>query len=212
MLGASHTAMAFSGQPVAGAGAALMPQTTSNILIMGDSLSAAYDMPVEDGWVALLEKRLEGHCRKTKVHNASISGETTGGGLHRLPGVLKRTSADVVVIELGGNDGLQGFPIDRVKNNLAKMIRLSEAAGAKVLLAGVRIPPNYGAAYSDRLFAMYFELQKQFNIQLVPFILEGIATKDHLMQEDGVHPNSQAQPLVLDNMWPDIKTLLPCAA
>jgi len=170
--------------------------------VLGDSLSAAYGLPEEAGWVALLAGRLPGD----RVVNASVSGETTAGGLARLPALLEQWRPDWVLLELGGNDGLRGLPPAHTRNNLARMIELSRAAGAQVLLIGIRLPPNYGQAYVQAFERIYPELAESHDVPLVPFLLEGVATRPGLMQPDGIHPRAEAQPLMLENVW---RTLAP---
>ena len=177
--------------------------------MLGDSLSAAYGIRLEQGWVALLQGRLKAQGYGHKVVNASASGETTGGALARLPRALERHRPAVVIVELGGNDGLRGLPIADVRGNFESLIRLSRAAGAKVLLVGMRIPPNYGPAYTKAFHELYGELARRYELPLVPFFLDGIALDDSLMLEDGLHPNAAAQPKLLDQVWPQLKPLLP---
>ena len=179
------------------------------ILVLGDSLSAAYGIPLEQGWVALLQGRLKAKGYGYKVVNASASGETTGGALARLPRALERHRPEIVVIELGGNDGLRGLPLADVRRNFESLIRLSRGAGAKVLLIGMRIPPNYGPAYASGFHELYGELARSHQLPIVPFFLDGIALDDALMLEDGLHPNAAAQPKLLDQVWPQLKPLLP---
>lgn len=176
------------------------------LLVMGDSLSAAYGIERESGWVQLLDERL---ADEIEVINASISGETTSGGATRLPELLRQYRPDIVLLELGGNDGLRGLPPPQMRANLADMIETSQQAGAEVLLLGIRIPPNYGQAYADAFSRVYRTLAERYDVPLVPFILEGIALDDSLMQDDGIHPTAEAQPLVLDNIWPALEKLLP---
>jgi len=176
--------------------------------VLGDSLSAAYGIKVEQGWVALLQDRLKREGYGHLVINASSSGETTGGALARLPRALERHLPAVVIIELGGNDGLRGLPITEVRGNFESLIRLSRAAGARVLLVGMRIPPNYGPAYAGAFHALYGDLARQHRLPLVPFFLDGIALDDSLMLEDGLHPNAAAQPRLLALVWPKLKPLL----
>jgi acyl-CoA thioesterase-1 len=182
--------------------------TGSSILVLGDSLSAAYGIRLEQGWVALLGARLKQEGYGHRVVNASSSGETTGGALARLPRALERHRPAVVVIELGGNDGLRGLPVAEVRDNLDQLIRLSRASGAEVLLVGMRIPPNYGPTYTREFQALFGELAKKHRLPLVPFFLEGIALDDSLMQEDGIHPNAAAQPRLLAQVWPRLEPLL----
>ena len=177
--------------------------------MLGDSLSAAYGIRLEQGWVALLQGRLKAKGYGHRVINASSSGETTGGALARLPRALERHRPAVVIIELGGNDGLRGLPIAEVRGNFEQLIGLSQKAGAKVLLVGMRIPPNYGPAYTQSFHALYGELAARHKLPLVPFFLDGIALDDSLMQEDGLHPNAAAQPKLLDQVWPKLTPLLP---
>jgi len=179
-----------------------VPASARTLLVLGDSLSAAYGLPEEAGWVALLAGRLPGD----RVVNASVSGETTAGGLARLPALLEQWRPDWVLLELGGNDGLRGLPPAHTRNNLARMIELSRAAGAQVLLIGIRLPPNYGQAYVQAFERIYPELAESHDVPLVPFLLEGVATRPGLMQPDGIHPRAEAQPLMLENVW---RTLAP---
>lgn len=178
------------------------------ILVLGDSISAAYGIEPEQGWVQLLQDRLDATAPEYSVVNASISGETTGGGLARLPGALERHEPEVVIVELGGNDGLRGYPIARIRDNLARMVELAQDAGARVLLVGMAIPPNYGQRYLDAFRGTFREVAEQTGVPLVPFLLEGIATDDGLMQEDGIHPEAEAQPMLLENLWPKLVGLL----
>jgi acyl-CoA thioesterase-1 len=184
------------------------PAESPAILVVGDSLSAAYGVPVEQGWVALLQGRLKSQGYGYRVVNASVSGETTGGALARLPRALERHRPAVVIIELGGNDGLRGLPIEDVRRNFDSLIGLSRAAGAKVLLVGMRIPPNYGPAYAGSFHGLYGQLATEYRLPLVPFFLDGIALDDALMQEDGIHPNAAAQPKLLALVWPKLEPLL----
>jgi acyl-CoA thioesterase-1 len=178
------------------------------VLVLGDSLSAAYGIRLEQGWVALLQDRLESKGYGHRVVNASSSGETTGGALARLPRALERHRPAVVVIELGGNDGLRGLPIADVRTNFESLIRLSRDSGASVLLIGMRIPPNYGPAYTKAFHDLFGELAEKHRLPLVPFFLDGIALEDSLMLEDGLHPNAAAQPRLLEMVWPKLKPLL----
>ena len=177
--------------------------------MLGDSLSAAYGIPLEQGWVALLQGRLQAKGYGHRVVNASSSGETTGGALARLPRALERHRPAVVIIELGGNDGLRGLPLAEVRANFESLIRLSRAAGARVLLVGMRIPPNYGPAYTSGFHELFWALAREHRLPLVPFFLDGIALDDALMLEDGLHPNAAAQPKLLDQVWPQLEPLLP---
>ena len=178
------------------------------MLVLGDSLSAAYGIRLEQGWVALLQDRLKSKGYGHRVVNASSSGETTGGALARLPRALERHRPAVVVIELGGNDGLRGLPIADVRANFESLIRLSRDSGANVLLIGMRIPPNYGATYTRAFHELFGELAAKHRLPLVPFFLDGIALDDSLMLEDGLHPNAAAQPKLLEMVWPKLEPLL----
>jgi len=178
------------------------------VLVLGDSLSAAYGMRLEQGWVALLQDRLKSKGYGHRVVNASSSGETTGGALARLPRALELHRPAVVVVELGGNDGLRGLPIADVRANFESLIRLSRDSGASVLLVGMRIPPNYGAAYTKAFHDLFGELATKHRLPLVPFFLDGIALDDSLMLEDGLHPNADAQPRLLEMVWTKLKPLL----
>jgi len=176
------------------------------VLVFGDSLSAAYGLSAGEGWVALLEKRLS--SRGYRVVNASVSGETTSGGRARLPRALEQHRPQIVVLELGGNDALRGLPIPTAEANLADMIERVRASGARQLLLGIRVPPNYGAAYTERLQAMYVQLAERNKLPFVPFFLEGVALDSRLMQADGIHPNAAGQPRLLENVWKGLEPLL----
>lgn len=174
------------------------------ILVLGDSLSAAYNIPREAGWVNLLRNKLQAILPNMTITNASVSGATTAAGLQLLPTHLQRHQPTLVILELGANDGLQGKPISYVTANLKRLIELSLESGAEVILVGVQLPPNYGAGYTRPFFDQYAELSREYSLTYVPFILEGVAGRDELMQEDGLHPEAQAQPRVLANLWPAI--------
>jgi acyl-CoA thioesterase-1 len=178
------------------------------ILIVGDSLSAGYGMPVDSTWVALLGRRLASEGYGHRVVNASASGETTGGARVRLGRALEVHKPRIVIVELGGNDALRGLPLRQIQENLADMIQRAKAANAEVLLLGMRIPPNYGAQYTDGFHALYSALAKQYDVTLVDFFMEGVALDETLMQEDGIHPSSQAQGRLLDNVWPALQRIL----
>jgi acyl-CoA thioesterase I len=178
------------------------------ILVWGDSLSAAYRMQEEQGWVALLQNKLHEEGKHWNVINGSVSGETTDGGLARLPAMLASTTPDIVILELGGNDGLRGLPVRNIRENLTRMIELSQAAGAEVLLAGIQIPPNYGQRYTGPFYAQYTELAEHYDLPLIPFLLEGIADNPALMQNDGIHPTAEAQAMIVDIVWPTLLKLL----
>lgn len=178
------------------------------ILIVGDSLSAGYGVDVKSTWVALLERRLAKEGYGYRVVNASVSGETTGGAKARLPRALEVHEPSVVVLELGGNDALRGLPLQQIESNLETLIERSRAAGAKVVLVGMQIPPNYGAAYADRFHGLYRALAKKHDVEYVDFFLEGVALDDNLMQADGIHPSAEAQSRLLDNVWPALQATL----
>ena len=178
------------------------------ILVMGDSLSAAYGMAVRDGWVSLLGERLQKQGYPHTVVNASVSGETTAGGRTRLPPLLARHRPAIVILELGPNDGLRGLSLTQTRDNLAAMIEAAQAARATVLLIGNHIPPNYGPDYTRKFHALFAELSARYRIPRVPFLLEGVALKPEWMQADGLHPRAIAQPRVLDNVWAGLQPLL----
>jgi acyl-CoA thioesterase I len=178
------------------------------ILVFGDSLSAAYGIRPEQGWVTLLAQRLQTQGYGYQVVNASVSGETSSGGLERLPRALKLHAPAIVILELGANDGLRGLPVSAMRDNLARMVQLLQGAQARVLLVGIRIPPNYGPRYTDEFARVYPELARQFHLPLVPFLLQKVALDPSLMQEDGLHPNADAEPIVLDTLWPYLKPLI----
>jgi acyl-CoA thioesterase-1 len=182
---------------------------TPVILVFGDSISAGYGLArVEQGWVALLQTRLRGEDYGYQVINASVSGETTAGGLARLPRALDLHHPKIVILELGGNDGLRALPVAQMRANLARMVDLASAAGAKVLLLGIRMPPNYGPEYTEQFRACYSDLARDKKLPLVPFVLSDIAQVPNLMQADGIHPNELGQPRLLANVWPALKPLL----
>ena len=185
---------------------------TATILIVGDSLSAEYGLKRGTGWVPLLEKQLSAEKSSAKVVNASISGDTTSGGRSRLAALLSRHKPAVVVLELGGNDALRGLPLDMTEQNLSAMTQAAKKAGAKVLLVGMQVPPNYGSAYAASFAGLFPKIAKAEKVALVPFFLKGIAdTSDAtaLFQADRIHPNAQAQPKMLANVWPELEKLLP---
>jgi acyl-CoA thioesterase-1 len=182
---------------------------TPAILVFGDSISAGYGLPrVDRGWVALLQAKLTTEGYGDEVVNASVSGETTAGGLARLPRALGLHHPAVVILELGGNDGLRALPIEQMRANLARMIDLARGAGAKVLLLGIRIPPNYGREYTEQFSAVYADLARDKRVPLVPFLGNDIALNPDLMQADGLHPVEAAQPLLLASVWPMLAPLL----
>lgn len=178
------------------------------ILVFGDSISAAYGVSVEEGWVALLQRKLTSQGYGYRVVNASVSGETTGGGAARLARALELHRPAIVILELGGNDGLRGLPLSEVRANLDTMVKRARAVGARVLIVGMRMPPNYGPAYAQKFQALYADLAQSHRAPLVPFLLERVALDSALMQADGVHPNARAQPVLLDTLWPALQPLL----
>ena len=178
------------------------------IVVVGDSLSSGYGIAAEQSWVARLEDRLQAEGYGYQVVNASIAGDTTAGGLARLPRLLELHDPKLVVIELGGNDGLRGQPLATLRDNLTKMIELSRQSGAEVVLAGIQIPPNYGPAYTQALAAVYPELAQRYGATLIEFLLENVALNGELMQPDGIHPNGAGQESVFANVWRVLKDLL----
>lgn len=187
-------------------------QSSSSLLVLGDSLSAAYGMPQEDGWVKLLDQKLAQQTmqqlKNVRAINASLSGETTSGGLQRLPDLLAQHQPAYVIIELGANDALRGQNLIQTQSNLARMIELSQQQGAKVMLLGIRLPPNYGPAFDRRLAQMYQQLSVQYQVLLDPFFLEDVALNRDLMLDDGLHPNAAAQPVILARLWPQLQAWL----
>ncbi len=179
-----------------------------DLLVLGDSLSAAHGIAPEAGWVHLLQQRLDASAAPRRVINASISGETTAGGLARLPALLKQHAPGLVLIELGANDGLRGLPLTEIRANLAKLLTQVRETKARAVLVGIELPVNYGPQYRDGLRAMYRDLAGEFNVPLVPFLLDGVALDPALMQDDGLHPNAQGQPRLLDNVWPVLEGAL----
>jgi acyl-CoA thioesterase I len=178
------------------------------ILVFGDSLSAAFGIQPEQGWVALLTQRLRAQGYGYQVVNASVSGETSDGGLERLPRALQLHRPEMVILELGANDGLRGLPVTAIHANIEHMVLLSQAAGAKVLLVGIRIPPNYGPRYTESFARIFPELARQYHLPLVPFLLEGVALNPARMQADGMHPNAAGEPPILDTVWRYLQPLL----
>ncbi|HSM22271.1 MAG TPA: arylesterase [Rubrivivax sp.] len=195
-----------------GAAAPVHAQGASRtLLVVGDSLSAEYGIPRGSGWVALLEQRIAQQKLPVQVVNASISGDTTSGGRSRLPALLQQHRPQVVVVALGGNDALRGLPLDMTQVNLAAMARAAKAAGAKVLIAGIAVPPNYGRKYSEDFVRLFGTVARAEGTALVPFLLSGVAdapNADELFQPDRIHPTAAAHPQMLDNVWPVLKPLL----
>ncbi|MFN2328451.1 MAG: arylesterase [Chromatocurvus sp.] len=178
------------------------------LLVLGDSISAAYGMSLQEGWVALLEQRLTRDGAAVKTINASISGETTDGGRRRLPALLEQHEPDAVIIELGGNDGLRGYPVKQMRGNLISMAEAAQEAGALVLILPMEIPPNYGSRYATDFRSSFSAAAKTTGAKLGPFLLEGIATEPRLMQDDGIHPTRDAQSMIVDRLLADVLSLL----
>lgn len=181
---------------------------SKTLLVLGDSLSAEYGLPRGSGWVSLMQQRIVDEKLDITVVNASISGETTAGGRTRLAALLKQHKPAVLVLELGGNDGLRGLSLAATQANLRDMIREATGSGARVLLVGMQVPPNYGPDYSKRFAAMYQGLARERGVKLVPFLLTGLDETEKFFQPDRIHPNQRAQPVMLDNVWPVLKPLL----
>jgi len=182
--------------------------TNPKILVYGDSLSSSYGVAKQQGWVAFLQKKLNEQHYRYDVVNVSISGETTSGGLTRLARILSNTKPAIVILELGANDGLRGLPVDDMSANLSAMIMQCKKAKVKVLLIGIKIPPNYGAKYTESFSNTYSQLSQKHKVPLVPFMLEKIAARPNLIQDDGLHPNALGQPMMLDNIWPKLQLML----
>lgn len=182
--------------------------SAKKILIVGDSLSAAYKLSSDDGWPYLLQQRIRQQRRNYLVVNASVSGATTAAGLQILPKALSEHKPDIVVIELGGNDGLQGKPVPYIKRNLEKLIVLAQSSGARVLLTGMRLPPNFGSRYTQPFYAQYGVLAERYDLAFVPFLLDKVAGHPGMMLDDGIHPSAAGQPVVLENVWPVLELML----
>lgn len=183
----------------------------ATVLVVGDSISAAFGLETQEGWVTLLEERLLEHNPEFKVVNASISGETTGGGLARFPQLLTEHQPNYVIIELGGNDGLRGLSLTQMSSNLTRMVQQAKQQGAVVLLLGMRLPGNYGQRYTQAFYNVYQQIAEQEDVAVVDFFLAGVGGEEGMMQADGVHPTQMAQPLLLDNAWQRFAPLLPLA-
>lgn len=178
------------------------------VVVLGDSLSAGYGIKAQESWVSLLAQRLASEGYGYRVVNASVSGETTQGGLARLPRALETHKPDIVIVELGGNDGLRGLPLSASRENLRQIVEKSIAAKARVVLVGMIIPPNYGPRYGDEFRAMFADLAKQYRLAFVPFLLDQVALNPEYMQDDGIHANARGQPQMLKNVWPALQPLL----
>jgi acyl-CoA thioesterase I len=191
-----------------GAGPSALANAEPTILVLGDSISAGYGIQREESWVDLLADRVTEAVGDWNVVNASLSGETNGGGLGRLPGALEAHGPDVVIIELGGNDGLRGYPIANIRDNLSRMVELAQQTGGRVLLVGMQLPPNYGHRYARAFAEVFLQVAEAHDVPLVPFLLENVALLPELMQDDGIHPKAIAQELLLDTVWPYLAPLL----
>lgn len=178
------------------------------VLIFGDSLSAGYGIDVDQSWGALLQQRLQEQGYEHRVVNASISGETTEGGITQIDRAIEEFSPELIILELGGNDGLRGFPTARIKGNLMAIARRAQASGAGVVLLGIRIPTNYGVRYTQAFEAVYAEVAAELGIEWIEFFMEGVALNEELLQDDRIHPTAEAQPILLDNAWPVIRATL----
>jgi len=183
-------------------------KTPATILVLGDSLSGAYGLNADEGWVALLQQQVTKHGYNYKVINASVSGDTTRTGLSRVEPALKTHEPDIVIIALGGNDGLRGLPFSEIENSLVKIIERCKKEETQILLVGVRLPPNYGQVYNQKFAELYQRLADQYDIPLVPKMLEQVAENRALMQQDGMHPKAEAQPQVMKNVWAGLKPML----
>lgn len=184
------------------------PLSTASMLVLGDSLSAAYGISLEQGWVNLLRERMRQQGYAMDVVNASVSGETTSGGLSRLPDLLETHGPSLVVIELGANDGLRGTPLEIVRGNLEQLVQRARDSGAEVVLIGNHLPPNYGPQYTQAFFDLFREVAEEYQVALVPFLLDGVASDWDLMQDDGYHPKASAQPRLLETVWSRLQPLL----
>jgi acyl-CoA thioesterase-1 len=185
-----------------------MTATAKSIVVLGDSISAGYGIEVSQGWVALLQQKLNEKGDDAIIRNESISGDTTAGGLARITPALTRYKPAVVIVELGANDGLRGLPPALIKSNLAEIIHRAQQAGAKVLLLSMKIPPNYGKRYIDLFYNIYPQLATELGVPYVPFIMEDVALTKDMMQPDGLHPNAKGQPVIADKVWPQLLPLL----
>ncbi len=178
------------------------------LLVLGDSISAAFGIEQSQGWVSLLSQQLQNHQYRMQVINASISGETTQGGLQRLPSLLEKHKPVIVIVELGGNDGLRGLQLSMIESNLREIIETIKAENATIVLTGIHLPPNYGQIYTEKFYQIYQDLAKQQKVTLVPFLMDGVARNNALMQADGIHPTAEAQPVMLNNVWELLQPLI----
>ena len=184
------------------------PTTQKTLMVYGDSLSAAYGLDIKDGWVTLLEQRLRKTHPDWQIINLSISGETTAGGLSRLPKALEQHQPDLILLELGANDGLRGTSLKSFKSNLESMLQLAQKQNVDVIMFEMQIPPNYGPAYTRRFTQTFHDLGQAYDVPVIPFFLDGIAGVEELNQKDGIHPKAEAQPKLLSNIWPDLEPML----
>ncbi|WP_286240460.1 arylesterase [Neptuniibacter halophilus] len=184
------------------------PVQAGSLIVLGDSLSAAYQMDKEQGWVSLLDEKMRAEGYTLPVVNASVSGDTTQNGIARLKKLLQQTDAEIVIIELGGNDGLRGTPPMAIRRNLNRLIDMAEDAGARVLLLGIQLPANYGAAYTDKFREIYPQVAEDKEVALVPFFMQQVALAPERMQDDGIHPSAEGQPYLLETVWPHLQPLL----
>ncbi|EAR61150.1 arylesterase [Neptuniibacter caesariensis] len=185
-----------------------LPVQARSLIVLGDSLSAAYQMAPEEGWVALLEEKMATEGYAYDVINASVSGDTTQNGIARLKTLLKQVDAEIVIIELGGNDGLRGTPPFAIKRNLSRLVNMAKDSGAQVLLLGIQLPSNYGAAYNKQFSEIYPVIAEDENVALVPFFMEQVALVPERMQDDGIHPSAEGQPYLLNTVWPHLEPLI----
>lgn len=183
-------------------------QQANIILVLGDSLSAGYGIGSEQGWVALTSEKLKQQGHSYQIVNASVTGDTTYNGLYRLPDLLSKYRPAIVIIELGGNDGLRGMPLAQMESNLSQMIQQSRTMGVRVILAGMHIPPNYGKRYTEQFHAIYKKLADQYQVSRIPFLLDSVGGKSELMQADGIHPSADAQPVIVKTVWQVLEPML----
>ena len=208
LLGALLLGIAPGLTQAANAGKEPQAENKPVILVIGDSLSAEYGLERGSGWVEKISEKLQQESSEYQIRNSSISGDTTSGGLTRLPGALQTHRPEVVVIELGANDALRGLSLDMTRKNLNEMTTLAQESGAQVLLVGMQIPPNYGRRYTEEFRQLFSDVAQQNKAQLVPFLLDGIAANPNYFQGDGIHPNEQAQPMLANNVWAELKPML----
>ncbi|HEX7936357.1 MAG TPA: arylesterase [Paraburkholderia sp.] len=211
-IGSAVVAAAFFSATFAAKAATAPEPAKPVIVVLGDSVSAEYGLPRDTGWVALMRQRLTNERIDYSVANASISGDTTSGGRARLPALMQRLKPSIVIVELGANDALRGVPLSTTEDNLRTIVEEAQQGHAKVVLVGMYVPPNYGPDYTQKFHGLYGQLAKQFRVPFVPFLLAGIADKPDMFQADQIHPTQQAQPVLLENVWPFVKPLLRTSA